>query len=1146
MPVTILHLSDIQYGRHHVDKEGSRSPLYPEADYTPQLEKMKADLDILKQGDIIPNFIAVTGDIAEWSLRSEYALAARFLGGIAEHLDLDRRFVVMVPGNHDINRNLCLAARLMAKAEEKKFEPPYFQKFKFYEEFFHGFYKKVVFPANVEPYQFTEDNLFVNFCFPDQGVVFTGLNSCIDESEEEPHYGNICVSQLKKAAKALNRYDPEKKMLRIALMHHNFVRSSENDEENLKDADELKPLILEQGFHLILHGHQHISRHEITGSGNEVVNVLATGSAGLDSETVPDNSRRYQVIDIRGNHQGDQVKVFRRCFDNALVHTTGKGCWKPDMAPDQQNLYEAFTLPHSALDPSVPDISEHKPLIISETYRKWLTDHCRYMDIDKLREQADVIQVRLPEIFICLYANPPAEKSEKGRDPDKMFMHMKWGTDIEDLAAEKDYLLIEGDPGSGKTTLIKHFSYSMVADENWKGLNHWLPVLIFLKDMKGFQDSEPGIVANATTAEKLLSHYFKVTESGLDFDTVKRFCNAGRAVFLFDGLDEISRGLRNLVVNSFAEFRRIYSGCKMVFSGRPHGIDGSVIERFGDKHVKILSLNMEQVEDYITKWFRFVYDEDSKIGMKTASDMISEIKDHPGIERLIDNPLMLTAICILYHDGRELPGQRAELYKKFVGNLLFRRFPDEYEKVHNFLMTLAFKMHTEGIRGIDRTPAIEILGSVYEGEKDEPGQVKRQRLEKEFDRIEPNCGLLRLEDGQYNFRHLTFQEFLTATNLVVKKTDYVKAIEEYWNDERYREVIELYIGYLSIENKRWANKIVEEILNKDDKEPFNRWRLAARSVLDIHKDRRELRVTDLAEEKLRFIMLESDAGPKERAEAAVTLGWLGDRRDLKEFVLVRGGTYDLSRGEAEIREFEIGKYPVTNRWFAEFVEDGGYDNMAYWTEQGRIWLDYTGVKNPKLWHDRSAVCPNSPVIGVCWYEAYAFTKWLTGKKKDRYMYRLPDENEWEAAASGFDKRKYPWGNKWKDDHCNSRECGIERFSPVGIFKNGNTSEGISDLAGNVWEWTYSDYHSGKNLDDFGFDEEMQELLDEYYESSGEKQEIADQINSKFNEKDRELALLRGGSWNNYQVDARCDYRDWYIPNDRDDGVGFRCTRIVTL
>ncbi|MCP4113628.1 MAG: SUMF1/EgtB/PvdO family nonheme iron enzyme [Desulfobacteraceae bacterium] len=1126
--LTILHLSDIQYGRHHVDKDGYRLPLYPDANYTSQLEKMKADLDILEKEGIKPNFIAVTGDIAEWSLRNEYALAGKFIGGIADYLGMDRRFAVMVPGNHDISRKMCQSARLAAEAEDEPFLPPYFPKFKFYAEFFHRFYENVIFPANIEPYKFTKGKLFVNFCFSDQGVVFAGLNSCIDESEEEPHYGNITVGQLKKAANTVDRYDPDKKMLRIALMHHNFVRSSENDEENLKDADELKPIFLENGFHLILHGHQHISRHEITGKGNAVVNVLATGSAGLDSKTIPDNSRRYQVIDIMEN----RVRVFRRRFDNTQMHITGKGCWVPDLTPDQETLYEEFTLPYSVSDPSemIHDVSEHIP----DTYKRWLTDHCRYMDTDKLREQADVIQIRLPEIFISLYANPPAEKSGKEHDSDGMFSQMERVVDIEDLVAENDCLLIIGDPGSGKTTLVKHFSYSMVQNENWKGLDNWLPVLVFLKDLKGFQHDRSEIAANATTAENLLSYYFTLTESGLDIDIVKRFCNAGNVIFLFDGLDEISNSLRNLVVNSFAELRRRYPDCKMVFSGRPFGIDSAVLERFGEKHVKILSLNMKQVEEFVTKWFRFVYDE-SKIGRKTAVDMIAEIKDHPGTERFIDNPLMLTAICILYHDGRELPGQRVELYKKFVDNLLFRRFSYEHEKVHSFLMALGAELQEMGIRGIDRTHAVEILGTVYAKEENESDQAKKLRLEREFDRIEPNCGLLKFKDGQYSFRHVIFQEFLAATNLIIKTTDYAKAIEKYWNDDRYEEVIELFIGYLSIENKRWANKIVEEALEKNDRNPFKRWRLAAKSVLDIHKDRRELHVTDLAEERLRFIMLDSDAGAKERAEAGDTLGWLGDRRDMKEFVLVKGGTYNLSRGEAEIREFKIGKYPVTNIWFAEFVEDGGYTNISYWTEQGRIWLNYTGAKNPRFWHNRQWICPNAPVVGVCWYEAYAFTTWLTTVRNDGYEYRLPSQNEWEASAAGFEKNKYPWSNKWSDDYCNTMECGINRTSSVGAFKKGDTPEGISDLAGNAWEWMCTGYHPDEIVDDFRFDQDLQNLYDK---------EDRDQLRSELNGKHRDIfVVLCGGSWRDDRINACCEFRVRNIPNVQLNNVGFRCIRV---
>ena len=340
MDNTLLHLSDIQYGRHHVDKDSCRQPLYLENEYSLQLEKMKADLGILAEAGIVPNFIVVTGDIAEWSLKKEYELAEYFLGGLADYLKLDRRYVIMIPGNHDINRKICQAARLYAEAEDKDFIPPYFPKFKFYADFFHRFYKNIQWPKGIEPYQFLKERLFVNFYFPEDSIMFAGLNSCVDESEQEPHHGKITIDQLRAASSYMNSFDPDHAMLRVALMHHNFVRSSEYDEENLKDADLLKPILLENGYQMILHGHQHVSRDEVTGKGNSVIKVLATGSTGLDSETLPENCRRYQIINIEGN----QVKVFRRCFDKTINHSTGQGAWKPDLAPDQTNMYDSFTI----------------------------------------------------------------------------------------------------------------------------------------------------------------------------------------------------------------------------------------------------------------------------------------------------------------------------------------------------------------------------------------------------------------------------------------------------------------------------------------------------------------------------------------------------------------------------------------------------------------------------------------------------------------------------------------------------------------------------------------------------------------------------------------------------------------------------------
>lgn len=229
----------------------------------------------------------------------------------------------------------------------------------------------------------------------------------------------------------------------------------------------------------------------------------------------------------------------------------------------------------------------------------------------------------------------------------------------------------------------------------------------------------------------------------------------------------------------------------------------------------------------------------------------------------------------------------------------------------------------------------------------------------------------------------------------------------------------------------------------------------------------------------------------------------------------------------------MAKYPVTNQWFDKFVEDDGYKRPEYWSEQGKRWLDYTKAEHPRFWRERRSDCPNSPVVGVCWYEADAFCRWLTVERDDGHMYGFPDANQWEAAAAGFEKRKYPWGNDWDAGKCNTGESKIEKTSPVGIFTQGDTPDGISELAGNVWEWTRTDYHSEQELTDFRFDEAMQELFDD---------KNWEELSSMLREKDRQLPMLRGGSWIDDREVARCAYRDLDDPVSRFHYVGFRCVR----
>jgi len=118
--------------------------------------------------------------------------------------------------------------------------------------------------------------------------------------------------------------------------------------------------------------------------------------------------------------------------------------------------------------------------------------------------------------------------------------------------------------------------------------------------------------------------------------------------------------------------------------------------------------------------------------------------------------------------------------------------------------------------------------------------------------------------------------------------------------------------------------------------------------------------------------------------------------------------------------------------------------------------------------------------------------------------------------------------------CNNKEAGIDKISSVGLFKDGDTQDGVSDLSGNVWEWTNSDYHSKTERNDFLFDPEImkkfnENKIEEYVKALGDKK--------------HQLPVVRGGSWLLVSSDDfRCAYRYDINPFVRFINVGFRCAR----
>ena len=205
------------------------------------------------------------------------------------------------------------------------------------------------------------------------------------------------------------------------------------------------------------------------------------------------------------------------------------------------------------------------------------------------------------------------------------------------------------------------------------------------------------------------------------------------------------------------------------------------------------------------------------------------------------------------------------------------------------------------------------------------------------------------------------------------------------------------------------------------------------------------------------------------------------------------------------RPFKAGKYEVTYEQYDYYVWK---QHKAGITQVGDKQLEYpTGSTRENARGKRA-------VSQVSWSEAVAYTKWLTDQSDD-LNYRLPTEAEWEFAARAGTETTYWWGELATlngDVMANCRNCDKQNESRVikAVGAYPANPFGLHDTAGNVWEWTCSEFKSSF--------EGQEQICDE--SSSGSR-------------------VLRGGSWYITTEWLRSSSRFRTITGYRIDNVGFR-------
>ncbi|OWU95819.1 hypothetical protein B5D80_32685, partial [Micromonospora wenchangensis] len=435
-----------------------------------------------------------------------------------------------------------------------------------------------------------------------------------------------------------------------------------------------------------------------------------------------------------------------------------------------------------------------------------------------------------------------------------------------DAARDAAQLLVLGDPGTGKTTLLRYLALTharaLISGEQVQGRDALFPIYLRIGEYArqgfskmGIGEFLPGQLRRA-----------ECTLPGLP-DLLRRQLDAGRCLVLLDGLDEIALAeLRRGVVTAVTNFVTAHArqGNRFVVTSRIAGYQAAPLpEPF--RAVRLQDMDDPTISRFLDVYCREVERAETPgrsaeatrlAGAREATAIEQALTTNAGVRRLAANPLLLTALVLVHRASGRLPHRRVEAYVE-VCNALGRTWrsaqgvaeadlPDE-RILTRWLTELGWWMHEHRPEGAaTRAELLDVLGPLWAAhqgtgwdprvlEAADPLRTDAGLGVAEFvDKADTHTGLLvERAPGRYGFAHLTFEEYYAGRALAFRgsATDRIAEIRRRLHDPRYEEPILLALGLIGTDYVEQIDEVVAKAIYPAEGNPSPYEELLGRDFL---------------------------------------------------------------------------------------------------------------------------------------------------------------------------------------------------------------------------------------------------------------------------------------------------------------------------